>query len=127
VSDQNPAPTVPALRMSYEEWHAEGKRRFGDDFFGWKFVCPICKNVASVGDFRKYKHKGATPDSATCECIGCYQENPAIAFPIEGEKRGSPCNYALYGLFRFPGVIVTGSPHVKDGKEIMSFAFAEVT
>lgn len=114
--------TVPT--MTYEEWLAEGKRRFGEDFYNWKFVCPMCKHVASVGDFEKYKDKGATPNSAVEVCIGRFQENPGIAFAVKGEKKGSPCNYALFGLFRFPGVIVTGSPY-GEGKDRMAFAFAE--
>jgi hypothetical protein len=112
--------------MTHDEWMAEGKRRFGEDFYNWKFVCPICKNVASVGDFAKYKDRGATPDSATQVCIGRFTDSKFVAFPAEGQKLGKPCNYALFGLFRLPGVIVTGSPYT-EGKDRMAFAFAEVS
>lgn len=115
----------PTPKMTHEEWMAEGRRRFGDDVYTWKFVCPICKNVASVGDFQQYSSKGATPDSATQVCIGRYNGSKFVAFPGEGQKQGQPCDYALFGLFRLPGVIVTGSPYA-DGKDRMSFAFAEV-
>lgn len=111
--------------MTHDEWMAEGTRRFGADVFKWKFVCPICKHVASVDEFEKYKPQGATPDSASQVCIGRYSGSKFKAFPGEGEKQGQPCNYALFGLFKLPGVIVTGSPYA-DFKDRMAFAFAEV-
>jgi hypothetical protein len=110
--------------MTHEEWMTEGKRRFGENFDDWKFVCPVCKHVASVGDFRKHKDNGATPDSATRQCIGRYDGSKGTAFGEKRFKNGGPCDYALYGLFRLPGVIVTGSPYA-DGKQMMSFAFAD--
>ena len=113
--------------MTYEEWKAEGTRRFGEDVYHWKFKCPICGNVASIKDFEQYKEQGSTPDSATQECIGRYNGSKFEAFPREGAKQGKPCNYALFGLFRLPGVIVTGSPYAPNGKDRMAFAFAEET
>jgi len=107
--------------MTYEEWLAEGTRRFGEDKLKWKFVCPICSNVAAVEDYYPFKDIGAQPDAATKECIGRYSGTPYRAFPGEGQKRGRPCDYAIYGLFRFPGVIVIQP----DGKETMAFRFAD--
>jgi hypothetical protein len=104
--------------MTHAEWEAEGKKRFGEDFMKWKFVCPVCKNVAAVEDYKPFKDKGATPDSATCQCIGRFTGAKYKAF---GNPRGKPCDYALFGLFRLPGVIVK----FPDGKEKMSFAFAD--
>lgn len=119
---QTTVPTVPTPIMTYEEWMAEGKKRFGSEFIDWKFVCPICGNVAALRDFKKFKDQGATPNSATQECIGRYlpKEQCHRAFGSSTKERGRPCDYALYGLFRIPGVIVK-----QDGKETMSFAFAE--
>lgn len=106
------------LYASSEEWIAEGKRRFGD-FMNFAFVCPICGNIAKVSDFRPFKDRGATTNSATNECIGRYtltKEQGRLRKP--GER---PCNYAGYGLFRLSPVRVTLEP----GKDIHSFAFAE--
>jgi hypothetical protein len=83
----------------------------------FRFVCPICGNEAAVEDFRPYKDKGATSNSATCECIGRY----AGAGPAFGDKRHKPCDYAGYGLFRLSPVRVK----IESGEEIHCFAFAE--
>jgi hypothetical protein len=107
---------VGAIRMTKEEWLERGKVLFGEDFYEWRFVCPICGNVAAVKDYKPYKDKGAHANSATCECIGRYT---GAQSSFDGTK---PCNYAGYGLFRLSPVIV-----LDDGKEIHSFAFAEAT
>lgn len=102
--------------MTYQQWHEEGNRRFGPEFANWKFVCPGCSNVAAVGEFEPFKDKGATPNSATCECIGRYTGG-------DWGKNTKPCNYAGYGLFRISPVKVL-SP---EGTPVNCFAFAEVT
>lgn len=106
--------------MTHDEWLAEGKRRFGD-FDNWRFVCPICGNVAAVGDYKQFKDRGASPSSAAQECIGRYTGTPFKAFGTSANERGRPCDYALYGLFRFPGVVI----EFPDGKKRFAFAFAE--
>ena len=117
-----PAPD-PTPRMTYDEWMAEGQKRFGDDFDKWGFVCPVCTNVARIADFRPFKDQGATPDTAANQCIGRFNGSKFKAFGSGGAKeRGKPCDYALFGLFRLPGVIIA----MPDGKERMAFAFAEV-
>lgn len=109
--------------MRYEDWLAEGRRRFGQDFGAWKFVCPICKHVAAVDDFKPYKDKGATPDSATSECIGRYIPGSMKAFE-ESKRTKGPCDYAGYGLFRLSPVhILTEGQDPK--KPTHCFAFAE--
>jgi hypothetical protein len=114
---------APVPRMTYDAWLAEGQRRFGADFYGWRFVCPICSNVAAVGDFKPFKDQGATPDTATVECIGRYCGTKFKAFGSGGAKeRGKPCDYAMFGLFHIAGVIIA----MPNGKERMAFAFAEV-
>jgi hypothetical protein len=114
VSDTTPV-------MAYDEWMAEGKWRFGEDFNQWRFVCPVCKNVAAVGDYKPFKDQGANPNSAYQECIGRYTKSAFKAFGHSTKERGQPCDYALYGLFRFPGVIV----ETADGVKLMAFAFEE--
>lgn len=109
--------------MTYDEWMAEGKSRFGEDFFDWRFECPICHHVASVRDYQQYKAKGADPNSATSECIGRYISGSMKAFAESNCKTG-PCDYAGYGLFRLSPVYVTGMPGAPPDKEIHCFAFA---
>lgn len=100
--------------MLYADWEAEGERRFGADRLNWKFVCPVCKHVQSVAD---YKAAGAPVDSAAFSCVGRWMENSRRAF----EERGSgPCNYAGGGLFRLNPVPV----EMPGGKTINVFAFA---
>lgn len=99
-----------------EEWLLEGERRFGPNSLEWRFVCPVCGNVQTPNDFKPYKDKGATPTSATSECIGRY--TGASDFQ---EKGKGPCNYAGYGLFRLSPVRIIQA----DGDETHSFAFAE--
>lgn len=108
--------------MTIEQWRAEGIVRFGTDPHNWKFVCPLCGNVASVEEFRPFKDKGATPESAFQECIGRYTGGRE-AFGGNHESFGEkdqPCNYAAYGLFKFGPVKVT----LENGKEIKIFDFA---
>jgi hypothetical protein len=78
--------------------------------------------VAKIGDFRAFKDQGATPDSAAQQCIGRFNGSKFKAFGSKAE-RGQPCDYALFGLFRFPGVVID----MPDGKERMAFAFAEAS
>lgn len=106
---------------SHAEWLAEGRRRFGKTFNDWKFVCPVCKHVAAVGDYQQYADKGSTPSSATSECIGRYIPGSMKAFEASKRTKG-PCDYAGYGLFRLSPVRITA----EDGHKIHSFAFAEV-
>ncbi len=108
-------------QLTYDEWMAEGTRRFGNDFLDWRFVCPICGHVAAVRDYRPFKAQGATPDSATQECIGRYTGSGQRAFGADDLTVGLPCDYALYGLFRLPGVQVA----MPDGTTNSAFAFAD--
>jgi len=53
-----------------DAWIKRGTELFGDDILKWKFKCPACGLVKSPIDFKKFQSKGATPDSATKNCIG---------------------------------------------------------
>lgn len=77
-----------------EQWLAEGKHRFGEDFEDWKFVCPKCGNVASGMEF---KALGADINVIYTECIGRYDKNKG-------------CDWAAYGLFDICTVHVDGQP-----------------
>lgn len=111
-------------RIFKAEWEAEGRKLFGDDFMKWRFKCPVCKHVATVEDYRAFKEQGATPDSATNECIGRYlpkEQRGGFSRDHSNPKVKSPCDYAGYGFFRLSPVEV----ETEDGKVISSFAFAE--
>lgn len=108
-------PHFQEVRLTKEEWLEKGRQLFGPDMMMWRFVCPACKNVASVGDFQQYKGQGATPDSATHVCIGRFDGHRHVDMGA-----GQPCNYSGYGLFDLCPV------RVMDGdKEIRCFAFDE--
>jgi hypothetical protein len=86
--------TIPVYE-SIDDWTTEAKKRFGDDFMKWKFVCPMCGHVASIADF---KAAGAEdPNCAYSECLGRYQGKGS---PKEGDSSG--CNWCAYGLFGIP-------------------------
>jgi hypothetical protein len=109
-------------RMTAEEWLAEGKRRFGEDYYAWKFVCPICGHVQAVSDFERFKDDGASPDSAAQVCIGRYLPKAEHREAFGKRKTPEqPCNYAIFGLFCMPGAIVVHP----DGAEQPVFAFAD--
>lgn len=122
-------PAAGITRMTHDEWTAEGKRRFGEDYMLWRFRCPVCGHTAAVQDFEQYKDRGATPDSATSECIGRYTGNVRAAINLFDADRAKqdatrpeqPCNYAGYGLIRISPVIV----NLDHGHERHCFAFAE--
>lgn len=107
------------VKMTYEDWMAKGKELFGDDMLQWKFVCPGCGQVQTAEDFRPYKDKGASPESARIECIGRYTNGKSWAFRNH-KDRTQPCDYAGYGFFNICPVVVA-----TEGGEIYSFAFAE--
>lgn len=106
---------------SVEAWKAEGRKRFGEDFFKWRFKCPMCGHVAAVEDFRQYADQGAEPDCSYVECIGRYTGAPGP----EKVKDASGCNWAAYGLFGIPKggtYVFTGE---NEGKHIFDFADAD--
>lgn len=102
--------------VTYEEWLAEAKAKFGDDSMDWRFVCPVCKHEASVRD---WKNAGAEEGEVAFSCIGRHMDKPRKAFEETGK---GPCNYAGGGLFRLNPVTVTGGP----GGDHHVFEFASV-
>lgn len=105
------------VRISIEEWRKQGAKLFGEDMLHWYFKCPACGHIQCPEDFRKYKDKGAEPDSANHKCVGRYDGHGDV--PMWSGK--SPCNYTAYGLLNICPVLVIK----EDGTEIRSFGFAE--
>lgn len=91
--------------FTLEQWQAEAVRRFGKDPMGWKFICPACKWIASVQD---WKDAGASEGEAAISCIGRRKPIP------------TQCNYAGYGLFRLNPVNVLH----EGGNVVQAFDFA---
>lgn len=85
-------------KVTQDQWEAEGKRRFGNDWMKWKFICSVCKHVASIQD---WKDVGASEGEVAFSCVGRHMEKQAKKF---GHKEkgdpDSPCDYAGGGLFR---------------------------
>lgn len=100
--------------LSYDEWQAEGTALFGDNVLRWRFVCPSCGHIQTIGDFRQYKDQGATPDSARQVCIGRFDGHMDVPM----SSGASPCNYAAYGLLHLCPIIV-----LHEGKELQCFDF----
>lgn len=89
------------MKMTREEWEAEGRKRFGDDQTKWQFVCPTCDNVMSIERTRTEftEHLPKLREGkyhVEQECIG--RHLPGVG-----------CNWAAYGLFSGP-VFVDGIP-----------------
>jgi len=108
--------TARVIRMSQEDWLARAVELFGRDAADWAFVCPSCGQVQSVRDFERFAGEGATPDSASQECIGRY-DGHARSEMLSGDR---PCNYVAYGLFNVCPVTVV----LPDGRESPRFGFA---
>lgn len=109
--------------MKLDEWIKQGVKLYGSDTKLWCFVCPICNTRQSIQD---YLNAGIDEDKAresiAISCIGRELENPQIAIgrntPV---KKGKPCNYAGYGLFRLNPINV----EIENGEDVRVFAFAE--
>jgi hypothetical protein len=99
--------------MDVVAWRAEAVKRFGPDPMGWRFVCPVCKYVASVAD---WKTAGASEGEVAFSCVGRHLGGRR-AF----EERGKgPCDYTGGGLFRLNPQPVTA----EDGTTHNLFDFA---
>lgn len=100
--------------MTYEEWKAEGTKRFGDDMLQWRFVCPSCGHIAKADDWRQAR----APEGAVAfSCVGRWKGgDDKKSF----RNKGGPCFYTGGGLFKINPVRVADL----DGKEHDLFAFA---
>lgn len=110
-------PREQVREITQDQWEAEGKRRFGEDWMDWKFVCPMCKHVASMKD---WKEVGASEGEVAFSCVGRHMEEARSAMFSKG---GGPCDYTGGGLFQLNPI------HVKyrDGDGVRQcFDFAPV-
>lgn len=104
------------VHMTYDQYLAEARLRFGPHPVHWRFVCPACGHVASGQDFKDAGCSDA--DVMRRECIGRHVGGRR-AF---GDGPGpGPCDYAGYGLFQMSPLRV----RLESGREVHSFAFAD--
>lgn len=99
------------LKMTKDDWYAKGVSLFGQDVFSWRFVCPMCGNVQTPRDFKKFRDRGANPNSALTECIGRYlpkNQRGGLSPDHSNPKIKSPCDYAACGFFQLSNLIVDG-------------------
>lgn len=102
--------------MTFEEWSADGLRRFGEDRSTWRFVCPACGHVAPASAWAEVD----APDGAFgFACVGRWIEGSSQAF--SGEP--GPCTYTGGGLFQYNPIKVT----FPDGDTTTFFDFAEAS
>ncbi len=86
--------------LSLADFLAEAARRFGPYRREWRFVCPSCDRMTSVGE---WIDAGAPEGHIAFSCIGRTLAPQIGMFPKgEGLKASKQlgCNYAGGGLFR---------------------------
>jgi hypothetical protein len=104
-------------KITHADWLAEGERRFGKNPSDWKFVCASCGHIQAIGDFRQYKDRGATPETAAQLCIGRFTGAKGAFDPAKYK----PCNYTVNGLFCLAKTVVV----MEKGAQQPVFEFAE--
>ena len=99
--------------ITHADWVIEAVAKFGHPG-KIRFVCPVCKHVASVDD---YKKAGAEEGDIGVVCIGRY------TLKLGDDPHKGPCDYAGYGLFRLNPVRVV----MPEGDIIECFEFDKPT
>lgn len=90
-----------AAILTQAAWVKRARELFGDDQLTWRFICPICKHVATVAD---WKNAGAPEGAVAFSCVGRWLPDARKAF---GKDTGpGPCDYTGGGLFRLNPVTV---------------------
>lgn len=103
-----PAPKKERRTISYDDWLAEGRQRFGEDPLKWRFMCVACGETQTLQDFLD---AGLSKDEAMSH----------IYFSCIGRLvKGRGCNWSLGGLFQINTLTV-----VRDGKSTAAFEFAD--
>jgi hypothetical protein len=92
--------------QTLEEWQAEMKERFPGGSSTVAFICPVCKNVATIDDFLA---AGLTANDAPQQCL----------FRATDRKR---CDWVAYGLFQAERKV-----KMPDGTLTPVFKFAPAT
>ncbi|TFC30094.1 hypothetical protein E3O55_08385 [Cryobacterium sp. MDB1-18-2] len=112
-----------SVKRTQDELLAKLKLRFGDAPAGWSFICPSCKDIASVvraaldSAGRQEEHSTAHLGQV---CIG--RIIGALDKTRAGKWEGRGCDWAAFGLFHGPDFII-----MPDGHEAPCFAIAPAT
>lgn len=120
MSTETPSAELPTHYRTREEWQARGVALFGEDRREWRFVCPCCKHVATVGDWMA---AGAPEGAVAFSCVGRWTGAKREAF---GDGPG-PCNYAGGGLFKLNPVRVCDVGAGARECHVFQFAPAQVS
>lgn len=111
--------------MTQDEFLAEAKRRFGEKVANWKFVCPMCGTVQSIGQLRDAViASGGTKEDVHgyigFSCIGRFtgQGDGGITVKSRGEKWDKGCNWTLGGLFQMHTLEVDIDGHKRPTFEL---------
>jgi hypothetical protein len=110
VTTKTPPLSAEMARIPIEDFRLLAEKA------GYRFICPMCGNVAGPEDFeRAGTERDRCHERAATECIGRTLDPPPK--PKNGRK---PCDWAAYGLF---GNLGRGLHVVfPDGKVVQTFA-----
>ena len=70
---------IAAAEMTWSEFLAEGKKRFGENRNEWRFVCVACGHVQSIADFMA-RHPGEKREDVA-NWLGQYLSGVSKAVP----------------------------------------------
>jgi hypothetical protein len=85
------------VRILRSEWLEKGKELFGEDFWDWEFVCPVCGTIQSAIDFFEAKVESARISNYLgFSCIGRF--TGAGPYKKNGPQQKG-CDWTLGGLF----------------------------
>lgn len=72
--------------LSRAQWFADGTALFGPDPMNWKFVCPVCKHVATARD---WKDAGAPEGAVAFSCVGRWLPKSEEGIRRQDEPEGA--------------------------------------
>jgi hypothetical protein len=107
--------------LKFDDWKAEGVKRFGPDMKEWRFKCPVCGHVQTP---RMFHEAGVHADRVTSECFGRHlpkEQRGGFSKDHSNPKIKSPCDYSAYGFFKLSPCEI----EFPDGKKVECFGFAE--
>lgn len=105
------------IQQTHDNWMKEARSRFGDDPMDFAFICPRCKRINKISEFKERGAKNA--DAAAVECIGRYAG--VLNVKSNEDFVGPGCDWVAYGLF---GTMGFGRTIIIGDKRVEVFDFA---
>lgn len=106
----------------WDDWHAEGRRRFGWHFDGWRFQCPECGLVHTPGEAR-----GAGVRDGLHGCV-CPEGLGGCGFPQQmGVKLTPRARYRMLSSEergRLSGMVTLAKDSTRPVMRVLPFAAA---